>query len=586
MKALATGQAYNEVSLTNDSDIFSLQGSIYGDVSSWIPPPPNIVPHGSLDPLGRFGRLSPNTKLGTLRSVSVVRSRVVGLYLEEQNVGSLMEYASIAKQQLDFSRSEARSLVNFVTQWNDMIVLKEGDLATLERSWTGSEPPEYKTPALDEGDTIYTMLEFATYISPYWEIVREMTYLAISKAAFDILIKLAAYSKRHHGINALPEIVRPCSDVVLNDAVACLCSGSPSQILMAAVTCSSFALYSLPDRQRSDYAPPTEAIGFGHLRHSRLRSVVSRFQKLSQLAQPKKVKMNKDLSIKMNRRIIEERDLAIERCRDISLVRITENQNDVSQERPHETESCARCQGLSQSKTPQVRRADHIELSANGVALVEALNLSSTAHATHDVCLFVTDGHKEIEDQMAMAGIIEDLLRSGSLYHTIRHPFPHPFNGRKVFWYDTIWNLPLPQRPPTLKQRQHIQNWTSELRREDITTQGPDTVIREKPLEQLAQLWDKLQLTLYFLNRGLTWETATQKVKDFLSSVHTQSRSSWELQGNRRILYTRIEAGKRRTRKTTGEYEDSIAWFLKNRAPKLGVGDGNVREYHGSEFTC
>lgn len=115
-------------------------------------------------------------------------------------------------------------------------------------------------------------------MSPTWEIVRDLIYLAISKPAFDILVQTAAYSNKHYGIHALPEIIRPCDHRVLNNAINCLHSGSPSQILLAAVICSEFALYSLPGRQRPDYIPPTEDHGFGRMPHARLRDVVSKFQ--------------------------------------------------------------------------------------------------------------------------------------------------------------------------------------------------------------------------------------------------------------------------------------------------------------------
>jgi hypothetical protein len=39
LKALATGESYDQVSLADDSDIFSMRRNI----SSWIQPPPSTV---------------------------------------------------------------------------------------------------------------------------------------------------------------------------------------------------------------------------------------------------------------------------------------------------------------------------------------------------------------------------------------------------------------------------------------------------------------------------------------------------------------------------------------------------------------
>lgn len=144
LKALVRAQAYDQISLINDDDIQSLRR----DVSVWMSSPPDTIfdtepqnahakPISDLDILERLRRLIPNTKLGTLRSASVVHSRTVGLYLNEQSARSLMELAGAANQNQSTARSEARSLINFVTQWNDSIVLTAGDLAGLEEMWTG-----------------------------------------------------------------------------------------------------------------------------------------------------------------------------------------------------------------------------------------------------------------------------------------------------------------------------------------------------------------------------------------------------------------------------------------------------------------
>ena len=255
MKSLSTGLDYDQVSLANDSGIFSLREHTL----SWIPPPPSTTyglespsghaqPAGTSEALAKLRRLTPNTKLGTLRCAYVVQSRVVGLYLSEESARFLLKLADGPKEKSDASRSEARSLINFVTQWNDLIVLTEADLASLEESWAGKSQPECEMSASHQDTVVYTLFEFATYIKPSWEIVREIIYVAISEAAFALLVRHAAYSKKHYGIQALPEIVRPCDSHVLNDAATCLRSGCPSQILLAAVTCQSFALYSLPER--------------------------------------------------------------------------------------------------------------------------------------------------------------------------------------------------------------------------------------------------------------------------------------------------------------------------------------------------
>ena len=585
MKSVATGKAFDQVSLTDESGIFSLRNY----VTTWMQPPPSTIygaesqagyaqPPGILDRLGRLSRLTPNTRLGTLRSTSVVHSRVIGLYLNERSARFLVELAG-ANGGSDTSRSEIRLLINFVTQWNDLIVLTERDLASLEELWTGKIRPEGETSASGQDATFYTLIEFASYISPTWEIVREIIYLAISKAAFDVLVETADYSKKHHGIHALPEIVRPCDDHILSDAINCLRSGSPSQTLLVAVACSAFALYSLPERQRSDHAPPTEDLGFGRIRHSRLRDIVSKVQRTAELAKPKKGrsvegKITRKLLVAM--RALEERNRIFLKYQDVNLVRITESRDDVSLEQPHEVSHCARCRRLSQATgaATQIREAGHVEFSANGMAIVESLNLNYNTHqAAHDVCLFATDEYKGIDDEKGLAGIIEDLIRTGNIYHTIRHPIPrqcyeHGYTTQ-VFWRDTIWNLPIPLRPPTDEQRRDILNWVSELRGEHISA-------RREQSDELGHIWNKLQLSFCFLNRGLNWEEATQKADQYHSgNPHSHS-------GNRYSMYKEQDREEREARKAAGTYEDREAWGMTQEAPRFRIGNADIRNYHGA----
>jgi hypothetical protein len=99
LKSILTGSAFNQITLTDDSDIVSMRRNI----SNWIQAPPstvtgldfeqdlgepNVPPapdHQSLLPLP-----IPNTKLGTMHSAALVESRVVGLYITEQNVRNLL----------------------------------------------------------------------------------------------------------------------------------------------------------------------------------------------------------------------------------------------------------------------------------------------------------------------------------------------------------------------------------------------------------------------------------------------------------------------------------------------------------------
>lgn len=53
-----------------------------------------------------------------------------------------------------------------------------------------------------------------------------------------------------------------------------------------------------------------------------------------------------------------------------------------------------------------------MNFSANGVAIVESMNLKNYEHALHDLCLLTASDFEGVEDQIAMAEIAKDLHRS------------------------------------------------------------------------------------------------------------------------------------------------------------------------------
>lgn len=158
---------------------------------------------------------------------------------------------------------------------------------------------------------------------------------------------------------------------------------------------------------------------------------------------------------------------------------------------------------------------------------MECLNQRSS-EPTHDVCLFTTESCENTLDQKTMAGNIEELLKKGDIYHTLRHPFPRTAYIRRhssyVLWDDTIWNLPLPLRPPTDEQRRDISNWIFELRGEKILQ-------RKDQSSEQERVWESLQLSYFFLKEGMPWETATREADQVLPSEQDQpqpgSRGLW-----------------------------------------------------------
>src|SRR5271156_748325 len=216
LRSLASGEAYDQITLATDSDIMSMRRHI----SDWIQPPPStvgpdfdtestnptVVPgHQALLPIQ-----IPNTKLGTLRSASLINSRMVGLYIAEHNVRTFLELAAGTPQNNSHSEKAAREVVSFLTRQKELIVLDGDDVDKIDMVWTGKPRITDETSIPSSTKKFYFLTEFATFTDSSWNIVRQLTYLAVSETAFEILVRYADYKIKHPGIGAISQLRRPC----------------------------------------------------------------------------------------------------------------------------------------------------------------------------------------------------------------------------------------------------------------------------------------------------------------------------------------------------------------------------------------
>jgi hypothetical protein len=438
--------------------------------------------------------------LGTLRSALLSDSRVVGLYITERNVRNLLQLAGGINQSPKNSQRAAREVLNFITQGDDILLLSQGDLNSLEETWTGRVRFEDDAASSSLTATFYVLIEYATFINNSWDIVREITYLAVAKAAFDVLIKYADFKKAHEGTQSISQNVRSCNHHILSESINCLRSGSPSQTLLAALPCTSLALISLPKRMRADHTLLTETLGFEYLGRPRLRELVSKFHKF---AQKRPVRKTPRLVRTSDGGIAVSLPRPDVRPDETSFVRTSERRDNISVGEHHQETLCDRCRrdnSQTNYKCHFTRRNDAI-FSAYGMVLVESLHLKGVTPHRHDICLFAQELCLEASDEIALSVIVEDLLQSGNIYHTIRHPLSPEFARSCPYARDTLWNFPRPCRPPTDKQERDISDWLKELRGQIIP-----------PVEKNAQnhenQWDSLQVLLFCLGEGKTWESA------------------------------------------------------------------------------
>ena len=527
-----------------------------GRISNWIPAPPTIAEELELeleldqDQFSTPPSLShdtmlpipiPNTALGSLRTASIFDSRVFGLRLTEDNIHAMLRLARGVTKNEEKSARAARDILNFLARWNELISVSEADLDYLESTWVGDIGARNRELTTSQSVKFYVLVEFATFMTntDSWNIAKELTYLAVSKPALDTLILEANFQQRRPEIDLITRKDRPCSESVWRAALECLRLGSPWQHFSTAVSCTLVSLYSLPQQARPDNPPKTEALGFGYIRRSRLRDIVERFHKICETKRaPKLVRVPFGASENnlASRPIKQD---VIPKPEEITFMRVAKRRQHTSQQQEHNDQLCERCRCVSSKFKNDftLSRTDQPELSDYGMVLVEALDFVSGLGKKHDLCLFAFDIIPEITDNTGLATAVDDLLQSNKMYHTIRHHFPRQvFTLGRIEKEDTIWNLPLPYRRPTKRQRLDAQNWVFELRGEAIPVEG----INEKKMNY----WGNLQFLLYFLNQGFNSTDAFrmakatslefQSWKRFFRSIDWEKRKNEE-QGGRTL---------------------------------------------------
>jgi hypothetical protein len=545
LKSLVTGSTFDQISLADDSDIISMRRNI----SNWIQAAPSTVAgldfeqdFGEPDVAPRLDHQSllpipiPNTKLGTLRSAALVESRVEGLFITEQNVTTLLQLAG--------GEEPARKLVNFLAKWNELLLLTGDDLDDLEEAWTGRSRTATESPAPSTYSEFYVLMETKTFMNTSWTIVRELTYLAVSKAAFEIIFTYANFRIQHPGRQLAAKAARSCSKTILIETLRCLLSGSPGQLFIAAITCTCLSLYALPERKRSDHAPPIETLAFGHLRRPRLSEFIQRFLKIRKRKEKTNWGIFKALykpSPKQRRNWIKKNYPAdrVPAPGDLSFIRPSEAAGVVSEKDLHEESRCARCiLGSKYDEKPHHFTASGPDVfSAYGLELVVSLNLTADGSDRHDICLFAVADIPELAGDKELAVIVEDLLQSGYGHHTICHPIQQWLNcNMNLRDGDTLWNLPLHYRPFTGKERVDAADWVSELKGLPISesTNKKSTEFR----------WDGLQMLLHYLGKGKPWAEAVReiKLKDRSTRIHVRTE-----------IYAQSEKEDTRRRREAGE---------------------------------
>ena len=532
LSSLATGRNFDEISLGPDSDILSKSRTI----QDWITRVPTTVvqddsagPSGSkpIHPENHDDILSvklPYTKLGSVRPVSTIDFQLTGLRLTEGNVESLLALSDGPQDRDPRGRGQscsrcARKLVNELTRWDEVLVILGADLDYIERVWTNEEKTMYEPFDEGPGAEFYAIFEYRCFMNVSWAPIRELSYFAISKSAFNILVEHAAYQRRHDGIESLSKALRPCSSASIKETIDCLRSGSAWQVLHSAVSSTLLTIYPEPQRIRDDYIPPVEYLDFGYIHVLRVRCFIKDYLKLAEI--PTSKAKNRIASKARNRKRAKAGTHAWEeKTCNRSFCRRARRSVRAS-EAFHDQHACTRCRNSKQDPfaLKYWDQANVPSPTAYGAILVVSLKEepgSSYQHQTlHDLSLFVLEKSPWLESTGSISIVVEDLAQSKSIYHTIRHEPDIKVGGPK----DVLWNLPCPYRKTTARQRWDIACWVRELNKQSIP--------EENFFRKSMPLWVHQQILLHFLRDNMPYDDALAALIEFRDGKKRQYNYTW-----------------------------------------------------------
>ncbi len=468
LRSLAMGRDFDEISRGPESDIISKERTI----RDWVSRIPSTVaqdetahmPTNNSTELRFHGDLvsvsPPDTEFGIVRPVSAATLQLSGLRLTEGNVESLLALSDGPEHGKSYSAC-ARKLVNELTRWDETLVVLGADLDDIERVWADDQKMALEPFDEGSGAEFYAVLEYRCFMTVAWEIVREISYWAISKSAFAVLCKHAKFQKKHSRIDSFPERLRPCSGTRVEDTVACLRSGSSWQVLLSALSSTLLTFYPEPARKRGESSTFVESLGFGCPGAIRVRYFVGDYlKKTAGLARRRKKAGPGSPEAKKHKSL----DAWEQKTSNRSFRRISKRAVGFV-EAAHDPADCTRCSRGKQDlfMLKHWNKEDIPLPTAYGAILAASLQEeyadASSHQQRHDLSLFVLEYSPWLEDQMSISTIVEDLAQDTSIYHTIRHEPSAGIAGVQA----VLWNLPRPYRRTTRRQRLDIQRWTREL---------------------------------------------------------------------------------------------------------------------------
>lgn len=512
LKSLVTGKPFDQISFA-DSDIFSMRR----DISKWIPAPPSTIFHGftettrvvnsqddhpstSLEEHVTLDIQIPDFKYGCVKPASSAKFRFVCLYLTEKLVPSFFQVIKSLSDNESYKRQAAYHVIDFVTKFDEVLVMSKADLELFEMLWTDAAVPP---GSAEDSDDFYVIMEASWYFNSSWEIIREVSCLAVTKSALKLLMTYEYANFGAEAIECLPKRELRCTSSAIRELIDCIRSGSPWQVLLATISCTFVTIYPLSFRG----AEVVHVLGLGYTDHDLVKSFIMNYLRLN-IWEP-----TPDTSVpvpEVNTLVMEKYRMNMDRERsihtDTSWKRISEKRR-VLKHDSHDHSRCGRC--IKGPMSSNISPFAHGYLDTRNQPVLSYYNailvvsLQCTGHEVYfpDSCVFTLGNINEMKDNNRLLVTIKSLLEDDLIYHTLKHDANYPPPPSEC-----MYNLPLPYRSVASEERFRLQKWIHEIQDENFLKHKKDEAWEDP--SKLHE-WNSTLTLMHLLRAGYTDQEAS-----------------------------------------------------------------------------
>lgn len=432
-----------------------------------------------------------NSLRGVIRQMDLVTKRIAGLVIWEANVQDFFDIVCLRKSSEgkiiareivrsfslderqkhcrkddDADRTRRRNLRERT------LCLTGSELQVLEESWMGEIRQADDSPSIPADERFFSFISFECSLSSSWEVVKQITYLAITKAALDRIVARAQY---HRSGPVLPDFLdtweKSFADKALQDCMYCLSSASPTQSLLAAISARSLSIscryMTNFVHEDASWLDPVGLLDFDVDYSWGQGSVV---ENLVKTIQRRKMDFRRVQSLAPEHRTRPEEQRQMSLQSDFGFCRAGTRTDPIRDGEQHVASNCLRC-SRSDTRNYNVYHEPWNNGSLqtmNGMVLISAPDANQKpegGYVEQGICLFLLDESTTSDMDLLIEDTLQNMIAAEQMYHSIRAPKRGSFNHlNNKHWPYVAWNLPVPYRQNFPWETCDVKNWLEEHR--------------------------------------------------------------------------------------------------------------------------